>query len=81
MIQSKDLIGSSLGLAGGQGCEQVYVKDNHNKLRPIRIEFWEGYSIPNKAILTRGQALDLAFIILKHFLSEKNMKEAYNDKR
>jgi len=65
----KDTIGTTFGLAttefSGKGCEQAYVKETGDKQRPIRLEFWEGYSIPNKAILTRSQAIELALIIIK----------------
>ena len=63
------IIGTSYGLATtehqGKGCEQVYVKETDDKQRPIRLEFWEGYRVPNHAVLTRHQAIELAFIILE----------------
>jgi len=62
-------IGTTNGLATteyhGKGCEQAYVKETGDKQRPIRLEFWEGYAVPNHAVLTRHQAIELAFIILK----------------
>lgn len=62
-------IGTTFGLAttefSGKGCEQAYAKVTADLKRPIRLEFWEGYSVPNKAILTRSQAIELALIILK----------------
>ena len=68
-------IGTTFGLAtrehSGEGCEQAYVKVTGDSKRPIRLEFWEGYSIPNKALLTRNQAIELAWIILKWAMSFK----------
>lgn len=62
-------IGTTFGLAtreySGKGCEQVYVKETGDEKRPIRLEFHEGYSVPNHAMLTRNQAIELAFIILR----------------
>ncbi len=61
------IIGTSHELASTEfagNCEQVYVKDTGGIQRPIRLEFWEGYSVPNHAVLTRQQAIELAFIIL-----------------
>lgn len=61
--------GTTRGLAtaefSGERCEQVYVKETGDKGRPIRLEFWEGYSVPNHAILTREQAVELAFLLLR----------------
>ena len=68
MEQTTKIIGTTAGLAttefNGKGCEQAYVKETDDKQRPIRLEFWEGYAVPNHAILTRNQATELAFIIL-----------------
>ena len=68
-MKKERLIGTTEGLAltefNGEGCEQAYVKETKDEKRPIRLEFWEGYSIPNKAILTRRQAIELAFLILR----------------
>lgn len=62
-------IGTTHGLAtsefNGKGCEQAYVKETEDEQRPLRLEFWEGYAVPNHAILTRNQAVELALIILK----------------
>jgi len=62
-------IGTTIGLAtkefSGEGCEQAYAKETGDEQRPIRLEFWEGYSVPNIAVLTRNQAIQLAYIILR----------------
>ena len=61
-------VGNSYGLAmkefSGEGVEQVLVFETNDKQRPIDIEFWEGYSIPNHAVLTRNQAIELAKLII-----------------
>lgn len=68
-MEKLKLVGTTVGLAtvefNGEGCEQAYVKETGDEKRPIRLEFWEGYSVPNKAILTRHQAIELAFLILR----------------
>ncbi len=67
--QGETLVGTSFGLAiaeySGVGCEQAYVVETGDERRPIRIEFWEGYAVPNRAILTRNQAEGIATLLRK----------------
>ena len=76
-----EIIGTTFGLATteyhGKGCEQAYVKETGDEQRPIRLEFWEGYAVPNHAMLTKKQAIQLAFIILGWATNTKTSHEEW----
>lgn len=68
-------IGTTTGLAQS-GChengapEQVYVFVVEDDDRPIAVEGWVGYSIPQRLHLTRRQARELAPLLIEALADE-----------